>query len=105
MEEKRLIALLFAGTLLLGLSVIGVMGLFPAGAFDYSGDLIVESYEVTWQENGDLTERYVYSVRSAQEYRMLYRTGTLPLSLESQNPATLTSALSRDQHRMELSCT
>ncbi len=73
MEEKRLIALLFAGTLLLGLSVIGVMGLFPAGAFDYSGDLIVESYEVTWQENGALTERYVYSVRSTQEYRMLYR--------------------------------
>ncbi|MCP1714658.1 putative membrane protein [Methanocalculus alkaliphilus] len=79
MEEKRLIGLLVLGTLILGLSAVGLMEIYPREALDYGGDLIVTSYEVSWQEDGDLIERYIYSVRSAGEYRMLYRAWKAPL--------------------------
>ncbi|MDO9539011.1 MAG: DUF2207 domain-containing protein [Methanocalculus sp.] len=79
MEEKKQVAILIIATLLLGLSALAVMAVFPSDAVNFGGDLIVESYEVVWNEDGELIERYVYSVQSAEEYRMLYRNWKVPL--------------------------
>jgi len=79
MEEKRQVALLIGATLLLGLSALLFLAIIPSEEHGFSGDLFVESYGVTWKEDGELTERYVYSVQSPDAYRMLFRTWKAPL--------------------------
>lgn len=88
MDEKFQIAIIFVATLVIGIIAFFVPGLVNTGALDFSGDLIVDSYEVTWNEDGTLTERYVYDVRSSGEYQMLYRFWAAPLfsAVSSKEP-------------------
>lgn len=79
MEEKKQIALIFIVTLLIGVAAFFIPGQIESGTPDFSGDLIVDSYEVTWNDDGTLTEHYVYNVRSSGDYQMLYRVWAAPL--------------------------
>ncbi|MBN2733929.1 MAG: DUF2207 domain-containing protein [Methanomicrobiaceae archaeon] len=79
MEEKKQITILFLITFLAGLLIVLLSSAITAEIFDFSGDLVADSYEVVWYESGSLTESYVYDVRTSGEYRMLYRVWKAPL--------------------------
>ncbi|MCM2465061.1 DUF2207 domain-containing protein [Methanoculleus oceani] len=75
--ERQQILILVAITLLVGvLAVVGANAL--PGLF--RGSLDVEHYDAVFYENGTLVERYTYDVRSAGEYRMLFRYWDAPLT-------------------------
>jgi uncharacterized membrane protein len=68
--ERQQILTLVAITLLVGVLAVAGAAALP-GLF--SGNLDVEYYDAVFYENGTLVERYTYDVRSAGEYRMLFR--------------------------------
>jgi uncharacterized membrane protein len=80
MDEIKQIAVIFAATLLIGIFSVIIAGTIQSLPADFGGDLTAESYEVTWSEDGTLTEKYVYDVKSSGEYRMLYRVWAAPLT-------------------------
>lgn len=67
MDEKKLIIVLFSLTLVAALVFYLIPEVIP------EGDLTVESYTAILHEDGTLTERYVYNVKTPLKYRMLYR--------------------------------
>lgn len=75
--ERQQILALVAITLLVGVLAVAGATALP-GLF--SGNLDVEYYDAVFYENGTLVERYTYDVRSAGEYRMLFRYWDAPLT-------------------------
>ncbi len=75
--EQKQILILVVVTLLVGaLAAAGAVALptlFP-------GSLDVRHYDAIFYENGTLIERYTYDVRSAGDYRMLFRYWNAPLT-------------------------
>ena len=78
--ERQQILVLVAITL-----IVGVMAVVGANALPaiFRGNLDVEQYDAVFYENGTLVERYTYDVRSAGEYRMLFRYWDAPLAFAS----------------------
>ena len=77
--ERQQILTLLAVTLVVG--VLAVVGATALPAL-FSGDLDVQDYDAVFYANGTLIERYTYDVRSAGEYRMLFRYWDAPLTFE-----------------------
>ncbi len=77
MTERQQILILVAITLLVGVLAVAGANALP-GLF--RGSLDVEHYDAVFYENGTLVERYTYDVRSAGEYRMLFRYWDAPLT-------------------------
>ena len=75
--ERQQILILVAITLLVGVLAVAGAAALP-GLF--RGNLDVQNYDAVFFENGTLIERYTYDVRSAGEYRMLYRYWNAPLT-------------------------
>ncbi|KUK63502.1 MAG: Uncharacterized protein XE10_0325 [Methanoculleus marisnigri] len=75
--ERQQILALVAITLLVGVLAVAGATALP-GLF--GGNLDVEYYDAVFYENGTLVERYTYDVRSAGEYRMLFRYWDAPLT-------------------------
>ncbi|MCK8518558.1 DUF2207 domain-containing protein [Methanoculleus sp. 7T] len=75
--ERQQILILVAITLLVGVLAVAGAAALP-GLF--RGNLDVQNYDAVFFENGTLIERYTYDVRSAGEYRMLYRYWNTPLT-------------------------
>lgn len=59
--------------------IIGTLGYLAAAYMPYSGDLVVERYNVSFSPEGFLTETYVYDVGSSDRYSMLFRVWKVPL--------------------------
>ncbi|WP_317064110.1 DUF2207 domain-containing protein [Methanoculleus caldifontis] len=77
MTERQQIIILVAITLLAGvLAVAGALALPDL----LRGSLEVQDYDAVFYENGTFIERYTYDVRSAGEYRMLFRYWDAPLT-------------------------
>ncbi|WP_292522102.1 DUF2207 domain-containing protein [Methanoculleus sp.] len=77
MTERQQIVILVAITLLVGVLAVAGANALPAL---FQGNLDVQHYDAVFYENGTLTERYTYDVRSAGEYRMLFRYWAAPLT-------------------------
>jgi len=75
--ERQQIIILVAITLLVGVLAVAGATALP-GLF--RGNLDVQHYDADFYENGTLIERYTYDVRSAGEYRMLFRYWDAPLT-------------------------
>jgi len=75
--ERQQVLILVAITL-----VVGVLAVAGANALPvlFRGNLDVEQYDAVFDDNGTLVERYTYDVRSAREYRMLFRYWDAPLT-------------------------
>lgn len=71
-EAKQLIVTLSA------IFIIGIAGYLAASYLPYTGDLIVENYDVHVSQNG-LTETYLYNVGISDKYSMLFRVWNVPL--------------------------
>ncbi len=82
MSEKKHLAGLFIICILV--AAVAILAALAIPAL-FEGDLVIDSYEVTFGNDGSLVETYVYDVRSTGEYRMLYRYWQDPLSLKEQN--------------------
>jgi uncharacterized membrane protein len=78
-ETKQLTVLVIAG-LILGVIGIILVSIVPPL---FEGNLVGDSYEAVLFENGTLTERYTYDVRTSGEYRMLFRFWETPLTFNS----------------------
>jgi hypothetical protein len=59
MKEKTQIAVVFIATLIIGIIAVFGPGLIGSD-IGFADDLVVDSYEVTWHEDGTLTERFVF---------------------------------------------
>ncbi|MDD2788140.1 MAG: DUF2207 domain-containing protein, partial [Methanoculleus sp.] len=77
MTERQQIAVLVAVTLLAGVLAVAGAAALPDL---FRGDLEVQAYDAVFFENGTFIERYTYDVRSAGEYRMLFRYWEAPLT-------------------------
>lgn len=75
--ERQQILALVAITLLVGVLAVAGATALPGLL---GGNLDVEYYDAVFYENGTLVERYTYDVRSAGEYRMLFRYWDAPLT-------------------------
>ena len=75
--ERQQILILVAVTLFVGVMAVAGATALPAL---FRGNLDVQHYDAVFYENGTLVERYTYDVRSAGEYRMLYRYWNAPLT-------------------------
>ena len=75
--ERQQIFILVAITLLVGVLAVAGAAALP-GLF--RGNLDVQHYDAVFYEDGTLIERYTYDVRSAGEYRMLFRYWNAPLT-------------------------
>ena len=75
-ETKQLAVLVIAGLILGIIGIVLVSSVPPL----FEGDLVVDSYDAVLYENGTLTERYTYDVRTSGEYRMLFRFWEAPLT-------------------------
>ena len=78
--ERQQILTLLAVTLVVG--VLAVAGATALPAL-FRGDLDVQHYDAVFYANGTLVERYTYDVRSAGEYRMLFRYWDAPLTFSA----------------------
>ncbi len=79
-EKKQLVGLFIICILVAAVAILAALAI-PAL---FEGDLVIDSYEATFGNDGSLVEKYVYDVRSTGEYRMLYRYWQDPLSLKEQ---------------------
>ena len=79
MGETRQLAWLVGISLALGIIGLVIVTLAPPL---FEGNLVVDRYEASLQDNGILTESYTYDVKSSGEYRMLYRSWEAPLTLK-----------------------
>ena len=77
MTERQQILILVAITLLVGVLAVAGAAALPEL---FREDLEVQHYDAVFYENGTLVERYTYLVRSAGEYRMLFRYWDAPLT-------------------------
>ncbi|WP_214020983.1 DUF2207 domain-containing protein [Methanoculleus sp.] len=75
--ERQQILILVAITLLVGVLAVAGANALPAL---FRGSLDIEQYDAVFYENGTLIELYTYDVRSAGEYRMLFRYWDAPLT-------------------------
>ncbi|WP_292364882.1 MULTISPECIES: DUF2207 domain-containing protein [unclassified Methanoculleus] len=78
--ERQQILVLVAITLIVGVLAVAGANALP-GLF--RGGLEIEQYDAVFYENGTLIERYTYDVRSAGEYRMLFRYWDAPLAFSA----------------------
>ena len=78
MSEIKELAILVLATLVLGIIGLGLVTVIPPL---FEGDLVVDSYNAILYENGTLTEQYSYDVKPSGQYRMLYRSWEVPLTL------------------------
>ena len=78
MSETKQLAWLVIICLALGM--IGLLIVTVAPPL-FEGSLVVDQYEAALYGNGTLTEAYTYDVKSSGEYRMLYRSWDVPLTL------------------------
>ncbi|CAG0996593.1 hypothetical protein METP3_03002 [Methanosarcinales archaeon] len=74
MSEERQLIVPFAV-----IFIIGIVGYLTGAYMPYSGDLVVESYNVSFSPEGYLTETYLYDVRISGRYSMLFRVWKAPL--------------------------
>jgi uncharacterized membrane protein len=77
MSETRSLLILVVLAVLLGAVAI-ILSLAIPGLME--GDLVVDRYQATLQEDGTFQEIYTYEVKSSGKYRMLYRYWQDPLS-------------------------
>jgi uncharacterized membrane protein len=77
-SEIKQLALLVIATLVLGIIGLGLITVIPPLL---EGNLAVDSYDAVLYENGTLTEHYTYDVKTSGQYRMLYRSWQVPLTL------------------------
>ncbi len=77
MSEKKQLAKVVIASL-----IIGIIGLFLIAIIPplFEGNLVVDTYDAVLYDNGTLTERYTYDVKTSGEYRMLYRSWDAPLT-------------------------
>jgi uncharacterized membrane protein len=54
-------------------TIIAIFCFLLIGFLQYSGDLIIEDYEVELSTDGTLIETYEYNVGASGKYQMLYR--------------------------------
>jgi len=78
--ERQQILVLVAITLIVGVLAVAGANALPAL---FRGSLEIEQYDAVFYENGTLIERYTYDVRSAGEYRMLFRYWDAPLAFSA----------------------
>jgi uncharacterized membrane protein len=76
-DEKKQIAILIAVAFGIGIGAC-ILAVAIPGLFE--GDLVIAEYTAELGVNGSLTERYVYEVKAADTYRMLFRYWEDPLS-------------------------
>jgi len=77
MSETRSLLILVVLAIILGaVAVILALAIPPL----IEGDLVVDRYQATLQEDGSFQETYTYEVKSSGKYRMLYRYWQDPLS-------------------------
>ena len=76
MGEIKQLAVLVTACLIIGVIGIVLSTVLPPL---FEGDLTVSSYTATLYDNGTLTERYTYDVKTSGEYHMLYRSWEEPL--------------------------
>ena len=82
MSEERQLIVPFAV-----IFIIGVAGYLTAAYLPYSGDLVVESYDVSFSPLGHLTETYLFDVGISGKYSMLFRVWKAPLiAPDGQDP-------------------
>lgn len=76
-ETRQIVALLLLT------SVVGISGVFAVVFLPsvLEGDLVVDEYSVTFHVNGTLIEDYTYEVKASNQYRMLFRSWDVPLSI------------------------
>ena len=82
MGETRQIAGIVIVTLILGIVGLILVTVIPPLL---QGDLVVDSYTATLNDNGTLQEQYIYNVHSSGEYRMLYRSWDSTLTFTSSS--------------------
>jgi uncharacterized membrane protein len=80
MTERQQILILVAITLLVGVLAVAGATALPDS---FRGDLEVQHYDAVFFENGTLVERYVYDIRAAGEYRMLFRYWAAPITFNA----------------------
>ncbi|NLO78464.1 MAG: DUF2207 domain-containing protein, partial [Methanomicrobiales archaeon] len=79
MKEKYQLGIV----VVLGLLLAGISILFSFGSdLSFEPDLVVDTYTAVLQNDGTLTENYVYDVAYGGTYRMLFRTWDDPLAFE-----------------------
>ncbi|MFA5398450.1 MAG: DUF2207 domain-containing protein, partial [Methanogenium sp.] len=79
MKEKYQLGIV----VVLGLLLAGISIFFSFGSdLSFEPDLVVDTYTAVLQNDGTLTENYVYDVAYAGTYRMLFRTWDDPLAFE-----------------------
>lgn len=90
MKETNQLAIIVGACLLLA----GVSIFFSFGTgLTFEPDLVADSYTAVLENDGTLTETYVYDVASAGTYRMLFRTWMIPLRLIQCSLRTLNSLM------------
>jgi uncharacterized membrane protein len=77
-DEKRQIAILIA--VAFGIALAAAL-LAIAVPVMFEGDLVIADYQAGLREDGTFTETYLYEVKVAGRYRMLYRYWNEPLAL------------------------
>lgn len=77
MSETRSLLFLVVLAIILGAVAVILSLAIPALM---EGDLVVDRYQATLQEDGSFKETYTYEVKSSGKYRMLYRYWQDPLS-------------------------
>ncbi|NJD54526.1 MAG: DUF2207 domain-containing protein [Candidatus Methanoperedens sp.] len=74
MTEERQLIVPFAV-----IFIIGIAGYLMAAYIPYSGDLVVENYNVSISPEDYLTETYIYDVGISGKYSMLFRVWKAPI--------------------------
>ena len=82
MSEIRQLGWVVGAGLVIGLVALSLIS-FVGPLFD--GDLTVSSYEAVLSMDGTLTEQYMYNVNAGGQYRMLFRTWEVPVTLNTSS--------------------
>ena len=80
MNEKQQLSVIVVASLVLGIIGLVLVTVVPPLL---EGNLVVDSYDAVLYENGTLTEKYTYDVRTSGQYRMLFRTWEVPLTFNT----------------------
>jgi len=92
-NEKRQILILVAATFIIGIVALAAVISFPSPEAD---DLVAESYNAIWYEDGTLVEEYTYDVKSGGQYRMLFRQWDYYLTFEKSTDIPSIEFISMD---------
>ena len=80
-ETRQIATIVILG---LALGVVGIAVTTTLGGFGLSGPAVVSSYEAHIFPDGTLAESFTYTFTEGDQYRMLYRSWEVPVSLQPQ---------------------